>query len=467
MTQKMSTSSDDTSGFYGHSIDELRELDRTVVWHPFTQMAEYDEPLLITSAKGNYLYDADGRQYLDGVSSLWCNVHGHRRPELDEAIQAQLGRVAHSSLLGLGSAPSIELARRLAEITPGNLGHVFFSDDGSTSVEVALKIAYQYHRQKSGDKDNRTRFASLANAYHGDTIGSVSVGGIDLFHAAYRPLLFETVKLPSPYCYRCPMGLKPEECGMACTERMERIISQHGSELAAVIIEPLVQGASGMIMQPAGYLSRLRAACDSAGCLMIADEVATGFGRTGLMFACEHENVVPDIICLAKGITGGYLPLAATLVRDHVYEAFLGSRAELRTLFHGHTYTGNALASAAGVASLELFERDRVLQSLPEKIERLTAGLGELAESAPHVGQVRQKGLMVGIELVADRGTREPYAYEDAVGDRVCRAVRRHGVILRPLGDVIILMPPLSITLDEIDHLVSATGAAIAEVTAK
>ena len=457
--------SDDPGCLYGHSIERLRELDKTVVWHPFTQMAEYADPLLIVAAEGNYLIAADGRRYLDGVSSLWCNVHGHRRSEIDAAINSQLSRVAHTTLLGLGSVPSIELARRLVELAPGDLGHVFFSDDGSTSVEVALKIAYQYHRQKPQAESGRTRFASLTNAYHGDTIGSVSVGGIDLFHAAYRPLLFDTIHVPSPYCYRCPLGLHRQDCQMACAAEMERIIERHGGELAAVIVEPLVQGAAGMIMQPRGYLRRLREACDRAGCLMIADEVATGFGRTGRMFACEHEDVVPDLMCMAKGITGGYLPLAATLARDHVYEAFLAPRTAMRTLFHGHTYTGNALASAAGVASLDLFIQDGVLDALPGKIDQLALRLGELADNQRHVGEVRQCGLMVGIELVADGQTRTAYPYETAMGDRVCRAVRRHGVILRPLGDVVVLMPPLSITVDEIDKLVEAAGAAIAEAT--
>ncbi len=462
MTAEMKSA--DKSCLYGHSPERLQQMDAAAVWHPFTQMAEYADPLVIAAAEGNYLIDTQGRRYLDGVSSLWCNVHGHRRAEIDAAIIAQLNRVAHTTLLGLGSPPAIELAHRLVEIAPGDLGHVFFSDDGSTAVEVALKIAYQYHRQKPQAEQSRRRFASLHNAYHGDTIGSVSVGGIELFHEAYRPLLFESIHLPSPYCYRCPYGLQAEECNLACATEMEQTIARHGQELAAVIVEPLVQGAAGMLMQPPGYLSRLRAACDAAGCLMIADEVATGFGRTGRMFACQHENVVPDLLCLAKGITGGYLPLAATLARDHVYQAFLGSRAELRTFFHGHTYTGNALAAAAGVASLDVFRNDRVLEGLPAKVDQLTDRLKEL-QTLKHVGQVRQRGLMVGIELVADADTRQAYDYAAAMGDRVCRAIRNHGVILRPLGDVVVLMPPLSITEAEIDHLVAAVSAAIVEAT--
>jgi len=449
---------------YGHSPRELQALDRSVVWHPFTQMAEYADPLVVTRAEGNYLIDAEGRRYLDGVSSLWCNLHGHRRPEIDQAVREQLDRVAHTTLLGLGSPPSIELARRLVALAPGDLGHVFYSDDGSTAVEAALKIACQYHRQKPQPEPQRTRFVALEHAYHGDTLGSVSVGGIDLFHATYRPLLVDVARVPSPFCYRCPMGLQRDACHLECADRMDRVVDDLGGEIAALVMEPLVQGAAGMIVHPEGYLRRVRRACDRAGCLLIADEVAVGFGRTGTMFACQQEGVVPDLLCLAKGLTGGYLPLAATLARDHVYQAFLAERAAKRTFFHGHTYTGNALAAAASLASLDIFEQDRVLEALPVKIERLSCALAPLADLA-HVGDVRRKGLMVGIELVADCASREPYPYEVAVGDKVCAAVRQRGVILRPLGDVVVLMPPLSITLDEIDLLAGATGDAIREVT--
>jgi adenosylmethionine-8-amino-7-oxononanoate aminotransferase len=448
---------------YGRERRDLETLDRAHLWHPFTQMAEY-QPLVIVAGEGNYLIDAAGRRYLDGCSSLWCNLHGHRRAELDRAVTDQLGRIAHTTLLGLSSPPSVELARRLVALTPGDLNHVFFSDDGSTAVEAAIKIALQYHQQKPTPEPERTLYLSLANAYHGDTVGSVSVGGIDLFHAKYRPLLFQVGHVPTPWCYRCPLGLDRETCRMACADEMDRMVDAQADRLAAFIIEPLVQGAAGMITQPDGYLRRVRAACDRAGCLMIADEVATGFGRTGTMFACEQEAVVPDLLCLAKGITGGYLPLAATVARDHVYDAFLGVRADQRTFFHGHTYTGNALAAAAGVASLDIFSADRVIENLPAKIDRLAAALDTLRDR-PHVGDIRRRGLMTGIELVADRSTKREYPYADAIGDKVCAAVRRHGLILRPLGDVIVFMPPLSITLDEIDFLVRTTGEAIKEVT--
>ncbi|NLX60229.1 MAG: adenosylmethionine--8-amino-7-oxononanoate transaminase [Phycisphaerae bacterium] len=448
----------------GHSLDDLRRLDAAFVWHPFTQMAEYADPLVIVAGEGNYLIDARGRRYLDGVSSLWCNVHGHRRPEIDAAIGAQLGRVAHTTLLGLSSPPSIELARRLAALTPGDLNHVFYSDSGSTAVEAALKIAYQYHQQKREAEPERRRFAALANAYHGDTLGSVSVGGIDLFHQVYRPLLLDVVRVPSPHCYRCPLGLDRATCGLACADAMDRVLDTHAGELAAVVVEPLVQGAAGILVHPEGYLARVRRACDRVGCLMIADEVAVGFGRTGRMFACEHEQVTPDLMCLAKGITGGYLPLAATVASDGVYEAFLAPRSACRTFYHGHTYTGNALAASAALAGLDIFERERVIEGLAAKIGRLADRLRDVAAMG-HVGQVRQRGLMVGIELVAEKTTKEPYAYERAIGDKVCAAVRSKGVILRPLGDVVVLMPPLSMSDDEIDLLVGAAAEAIREVT--
>ncbi len=449
---------------YGHSVPELQALDRATVWHPFTPMAEYDDPLVIVAGEGNCLVDAGGRRYLDGISSLWCNVHGHRRPEIDRAVRGQLGRIAHSTLLGLGNPPSIELARRLVERTPGDLDHVFYSDDGATAVEAALKIAFQYHGQKESPEPGRRRFVALQEAYHGDTLGSVSVGGIDLFHRTYRPLLFDVDRVPVPWCYRCPLGREPATCGLACADEMDRTLDERADEIAAFIVEPLVQGAAGMIVHPEGYLRRVREACDRAGCLMIADEVAVGFGRTGRLFACEHENVVPDLLCLGKGITGGYLPLAATVAREHVYEAFLAPRAAGKTFYHGHTYTGNALAASAAVAGLEVFETERVLERLPEKIDRLAARLEELRE-LEHVGDVRQRGLMVGVELVADRESKQPYPAERAVGNRVCRAVRDDGLILRPLGDVVIIMPPLSITPAEIDFLVETTAKAIRRET--
>jgi len=445
---------------------QLRRADKAHLWHPFTQMAEWvaGDPVIIAAGEREFLIDTEGNRYIDGVSSLWCNLHGHRRPEIDEAIRVQLGRIAHATLLGLGSPPAIQLAARLVRIAPQGLTRVFYSDSGATAVEIALKMAFQYWRQCPRPQPAKTKFVSLSLGYHGDTLGAVSVGGIDLFRGLYRPLLLETIQAPAPYCYRCPLGVQPPDCGMACAARMEEILAEHAKEVSAVILEPVVQGAGGMITHPAGYLRRVADACRRHDVLLICDEVATGFGRTGRMFACEHEGVRPDLLCLAKGISGGYLPLAATLAAEPIYEAFLGNDSEHRTFFHGHTYTGNALACAAGVASLDVFEKDRVLERIGQLSERLGELLAPVA-GMPHVGEVRRRGLMVGIELVADQRTRDPYSPAERCGWRVCAAARQHGVWIRPLGDVVVLMPPYCISDESLGRLVDAARQGIAEVT--
>jgi len=442
----------------------LRKADKAHLWHPFTQMADWvaDDPVVIASGKAEFIVDAEGNRYIDGVSSLWCNLHGHRRAEIDEAIRRQLERIAHSTLLGLASPPSIKLAERLIALAPGGLSRVFYSDSGATAVEIALKMAFQYWRQCSPPRPEKTKFVGLTLGYHGDTVGAVSVGGMDAFHGLYRPLLFDTIHTPAPYCYRCPLGKTREDCGLACAARMEEILSAHGDHVAAVILEPLVQGAGGMIVHPKGYLRRVADACRAKDVLLICDEVATGFGRTGRMFACEHEGVAPGFLCLAKGISGGYLPLAATLTTERVYEAFLDGAN--RTFFHGHTYTGNALACAAGLASLDVFEKEDVLARIGQLAERLAALL-EPVGKMPHVGEVRQKGLMIGIELVEDRATRRAYESEERCAWRACVAARKHGVWVRPLGDVVVLMPPYCISDESLERLVAGVREGITEVT--
>src|SRR3954454_2368849 len=422
---------------------DLAADDRRFLWHPFTQQqgwAEEDAPI-IERAERCELIDIEGRHYIDGVSSLWCNVHGHRHPAIDIAVRDQMDRVAHTTMLGLSHRPAIELARRLVEIAPDGLSRVFYSDSGSTAAEIALKMAFQYWQQQGGADARRTRFMSLREAYHGDTIGSVSLGGIDLFHGAYGPLLFSA------------LHAEPGDAG-----DMERLLSAHEGEIAAVIVEPLVQGAAGMLVHPEGYLRDVRALCDRYGAFLICDEVATGFGRTGRMFACEHEGVSPDLMCVAKGITGGYLPLAATLTTEHVYEGFLGRHEEFRTFFHGHTYTGNPLACAAGLATLRLFEQERTLEALAPKIELLESLLEPIGRM-PGVAEVRQRGFMCGIELAG-------FSVEDRAGHQVTLAARRRGAIVRPLGDVVVLMPPLAITAQELRRLLSIVNASIAEVVA-
>lgn len=436
-------------------------LDKEHVWHPFTQMQQWTQgtPLVIERAEGNHLFDTSGRRYLDGVSSLWVTLHGHNRKEINEAIREQLDRVAHTTLLGLASVPSIELAARLAALAPGALNKVFYSDSGSTAVEIALKQAFQYWQHRG--QPAKRLFVHLEHSYHGDTLGAVAVGGIDLFHQLFAPLLVPTLSVPSPHPYRHPTARSPEEARDQALSGLAALLSTRGHEIAALIIEPLVQGAGGILVQPAGYLRGVAELCKQHRILLIADEVATGLGRTGTMFACEQEGVAPDFLCLAKGLTGGYLPLAATLATDEIYDAFLGAPRDHKTFYHGHTYTGNPLACAAALACLDLFESDQVLHRLPAKVERLATLLGERVGSQPHVGDIRQKGLMVGIELVADRATASPFPPESLTAARVCHEARGHGVIVRNLGDVVVLMPPLAISEGDLERLVAITSASI------
>jgi adenosylmethionine-8-amino-7-oxononanoate aminotransferase len=443
---------------------ELAEWDKKYIWHPFTQMKDWqnEEPLIIQEAKGCYLKDVKGRWFLDGVSSLWVNIHGHRKKEVDEAIKKQLNKVAHSTLLGLAGVPSIKLAKELVKIAPKGLNRVFYSDNGSTSVEVALKMAFQYWQHK-GAKE-KTRFVYLENSYHGDTLGSVSVGGIDLFHKVFHPLLFSSFKADSPYCYRCPKNKIYPKCRFECLKKLESILKNNHKTIAALIVEPIVQCAGGMIVWPKGILRRMRKLANDYDVLLISDEVAVGFGRTGRMFACEHEKVSPDIMCLSKGLSAGYLPLAVTLTSDKIYDAFLGDYAAQKTFFHGHSYTGNALACAAALASLELFRKEKIIQRLGPKIKFLENELKKFKQ-LKHVGDVRQKGLIAAVELVQDKKTREPYPWQEKVGVKVCLRARDYGIILRPLGNVIVLMPPLAISKDELKLLLSAASKAIKQVT--
>ena len=429
--------------------EQLVALDRRFLWHPFTQQQSWGEepPVVIERADGTTLYDCEGTAYIDGVSSLWCNVHGHRHHLIDSAIRIQLEHMAHSTMLGLTHRPAIELARRLVEIAPSSsepgaarLTRVFFSDNGSTAAEVALKMAFQYWQHRG--EPQRTSFVCLREAYHGDTLGSVSVGGIDTFHSLYRPLLFDA--------WRAEPG---------DADQMAQLLEAHGERVAAVIVEPLVQGAAGMLVAPEGYLRRVRQLCDRHRIPLICDEVATGFGRTGRMFACQHEGVVPDFLCVAKGLTGGYLPLAATLTTEDVYRSFLGGPAEGKTFFHGHTYTGNPLACAAALASLDVFEQERTIDRLQAKIQLLGRWLERYVQPLPAVAEVRRCGFMVGIELSGFPGS-------ERIGRQVTLAARRRGAIIRPLGDVVVLMPPLAITEAELRRLVEITAEAIAEATA-
>lgn len=420
---------------------ELIESDHRHLWHPSTQQRAWceDEPLLlIDHAQGTNLYDAAGTAYIDGVSS-WCNAHGHRHPAIDAAIKNQLDRVAHSTLAGLSHEPAIELAQRLIAITPPGLERVFYSDSGSAAVEIALKIAFQWWAQRG--EDQRRRFICLTNAYHGDTLGALSVGGVDPLHALYRPLLFEALQA---------------RAGDAAD--LQALLSAHGDQVAAVIVEPLVQATAGIKIQPAGYLRRVRELCDQHRVLLICDEVTTAFGRTGRMFACDHENVSPDLLCLGNGLTGGYLPLAATVTTGRVYEGFWGRLEQFGTFWHGQTLIGNPLACAAAIATLQTFETERTLEFLQPKIDLLSRLLEHRIAALPAVAEVRHRGMMVGIELVRP-------SVGERLGNIVALAARQRGAVVRPLGDVIVLMPPLSISDHDLRRLVAITASSIAEAS--
>ena len=428
-------------------------MDKKYVWHPFTQMADWlaSEQVVIDSADGFYLIDTEGNKYIDGVSSLWCNVHGHRVKKIDDAIKAQLGKISHSTLLGLAQTRSIELAEKLIDIVPDNLAKVFYSDSGATSVEVAIKMAYQYYHN-IGQK-SRTKFIALENSYHGDTIGSVSVGGIGLFHGIFRHLLFDTFFAPCPDPYR--FNGDEQACAKNSLDKIEKLLINNKGKIAAIIVEPLVQGAGGIIVHPKGFLNSVSKLTKKYNTLLIVDEVATGFARTAKMFACEHEEVEPDIMCIAKGITGGYLPLAATLATEKIYEAFLGDVSEHKSFYHGHTYTGNALCCAAAIASIELFKENKVIESLPEKVELIRQAFAKISK-LDYVGDARHRGLMGGIEIVKNKETKQSFLAKKTVGAKLCEKMRDKGIMLRPLGDVIVLMPPIAIEANLLKKMLDA-----------
>jgi adenosylmethionine---8-amino-7-oxononanoate aminotransferase len=462
----------------------LAKLDHRYVWHPFTQMRDWlkREPIVITSGKGTLLRDVHGKEYLDANSSIWTNLHGHAHPKINSAIQKQLGKISHSSALGFANEPASSLAAKLIKAANPNpvgrassraVSKVFFSDDGSTAMEVALKLAYEYARRSGRSKN--PKFLSLDGAYHGDTIGAVSAGHIDLFHKAYSGLLFKTDKVAAPYCYRCPHNkAKPErsdarnyrKCKFECLKAVEqKFLAQHKTKnpYAAMIVEPLMQGAAGMIAQPEGWLKRVAEIVRNDGAQLIADEVLTGFGRTGSLFACHKENVRPDFMALAKGMTGGYLPMAATLATQKVFDAFLGEYSEFKTFFHGHSFTGNQLGSAAALASLEILQSSQSISARRKLQENLSAELKKLW-ALPNVGDIRQLGLMAGIELVKNWETREPFALRERAGIRVCDVMAKRGVLTRPIGNVIVIMPPYCTTGNQLAKMMSALGESVEEV---
>lgn len=450
------------------TTQQLADWDRRYLWHPFTQMQEWEQekPLIIDRGKRSYLIDTEGKRYLDGTSSIWVNLHGHRHPTLNRALTKQLEQIAHSTFLGLSNPPAIELARALIQIAPKGLSRVFYSDNGSTAVEIALKMAVQYWQQRHPEAGSKKTFLHLKLAYHGDTIGAVSVGNIQLFHERFKPLLFPTMEVEPPYCYRCPLKLEYPSCRIACLDPIEAILKTRHQELAGFVIEPLMQAAAGMVVHPSGYVKRIRELCTKYQVLLIADEVATGFGRTGRMFACEHEGVTPDLMAISKGLTGGYMPLAATLTTEEIYTAFLGKYEEFKTFFHGHSYTGNQLGCAVALANLDVFRKERTLAKLRPKIAAISRLLRPLA-NMEHVGDIRQQGFMAGIELVKNRTSKEPYPLEARIGHRVAAAARTRGLIIRPIGNVLVLMPPLSASLAELRKMVETLQCSIEDVLPK
>lgn len=450
--------------------ETLFAWDKRYLWHPFTQMQDWltEDPIIIERGEGCYLIDIDGNRYIDGIASMWTNVHGHNHPELNTALKTQLDKIAHTTLLGYSNIPAIQLAQKLVEITPTGLDKVFYSDNGSTAVEVALKMAYQYWQHKA--EPQRKLFIHFDNAYHGDTIGAMSVGGIDSFHTTFDSLFFKGIRVSAPEAYRSSHTINTVSNDSKVKTHwlnvVERALSEHAGQIAGIILEPLIQGAGGMLISPRGFLEELAALSRRWETLLIVDEVMTGFGRTGKMWACEHENVTPDFLCTAKGLAAGYLPLAATLTTDEIYNAFLGEYRDLKTFFHGHTFTGNPLACAVALENISIFERENLLSKIQPIIEHLRNRLQEFYE-LPHVGDVRVCGLAAGIELMKDPDTGTPYPFEEKVGIQVCKEALARGAILRPLVNTIVLMPPLQISISELDDLLDIVYTSIETVTKK
>lgn len=448
--------------------ETLVAWDKRYLWHPFTQMRDWltEDVVIIERGEGCYLIDISGNRYIDGTASMWTNVHGHNHPELNTALKAQLDQIAHTTLLGYSNIPAIQLAQKLVEITPTGLNKVFYSDNGSTAVEIALKIAYQYWQHKK--EPQRKLFIHFDNAYHGDTIGAMSVGGIDSFHTTFDSLLFKGVRVSAPEMYRSPRDTDVSSNNTTVKtfwlNAVEDALSENAGQVAGIILEPLIQGAGGMLVAPKGFLKELTGLAKRWEVLLIVDEVMTGFGRTGKMWACEHENVSPDILCTAKGLAAGYLPLAATLTTDDIYNAFLGEYGDLKTFFHGHTFTGNPLACAVALENIAIFERENLLSQLPPTIEHFRNRLQEFYR-LPHVGDIRVCGLTAGVELMKNPDTYTPYPFEEKVGIRVCKEALTRGAMLRPLVNTIVLMPPLGIPITELDSLLDIVYTSIEVIT--
>jgi len=444
--------------------EELLQLDRAHVWHPCSQEKDHEllPPIPIERGNGVYLYDLQGKRYIDGVSSWWVNLFGHNHPGLNAALVGQADKVAHHIFAGFTHEPGIRLAQRLAELTPGNLSKVFFTDNGSAAVEAALKMSFQYWQQVGITQ--KTRFVSIRDAYHGETLGALSVSGCELYREVYRPILLEEFQVQGPDCYRCPYGLQRECCDAECFAPLQQLVEREHEQIAGIIIEPLIQCAAGMRIYPPVYLQKLRQLCDACGVHYIADEIAVGFGRTGKMFANQHAGVSPDLLCLSKGITGGYLPLAVTLTTEEIYRAFYDDYATLKAFLHSHSYTGNPLACALANKVLDIFRDENILeQTLPQQ-QLLDAWKAEF-ESLPQVGEFRRLGMVAAVEMVADKQGKLPYPWQERRGYQVYQEALKRGALLRPLGNVVYVMPPLTINQDEMRQLLEIARDSIVAVT--
>ncbi|WP_247600269.1 adenosylmethionine--8-amino-7-oxononanoate transaminase [Priestia flexa] len=442
----------------------LVEKDLKYIWHPCSQMKDYEElkPIVIEKGEGVYLYDTEGNSYLDVVSSWWCNLLGHCNPIINDKIKDQLDRLEHVIFANFTHEPAIKLCESLMEIIPEGLSKFNFSDNGSAAVECALKMAFQYQYQ-TGHKE-KTRFMCFTDGYHGETIGALSVGSLDLYAQIYNPMLMDTIRIEAPDCYRCPYGKTRDSCQVECFVQAEKAFEKHGHETCAMIVEPILQGAAGMRIYPPRYLQKLRALCDEYGVLLIADEIATGFGRTGKMFACDYAEITPDIMCISKGLTGGYMPMAITITSNQIYKAFYAEYKEGKAFMHSHTYSGNPLACSAALAVVNILKHDKVLEKASVRAAYLNRRINEALLDHPHVGEIRDIGLIHAVELVKNKKTKEPFSSEHRIGYQIYKAALKKGLILRPLGDVLYFNPPLTIDEEELEEAVNSCVNAINEV---
>ncbi|WFD12321.1 adenosylmethionine--8-amino-7-oxononanoate transaminase [Tepidibacter hydrothermalis] len=444
-------------------MNELQRKDLKYIWHPCSQMKDYEtfDPIVIKRGEGVFLEDMNGKRYLDAVSSWWVNLFGHSNKRINEALYKQANKLEHVMLANFSHEPAIELAEKIVNVTPDGLNKIFFGDNGSSAVEIALKLSFQYHQQIG--KNKKTKFVKISDAYHGETLGALSVCDVELYNKVFNPLLLDVIKAQGPDCYRCPYGLCRENCRAECFEKMEKTIEKQHEEISAIIIEPMVQGAAGMKIYSPEYLKKLRKLCDEYEINLIADEVAVGFGRTGKMFACENAGISPDIMCLSKGLTAGYMPLALTLMTDKIYNAFYDDYSKLKAFLHSHSYSGNALGCSIAVETLNIFKDENVVENNIIKSNLLREKVGNILDELPHVGEYRQLGMIGAIELVKNKETKEGFDWKSRVGYNIYKIALKKGVLLRPLGNVIYFMPPYVIDNKEMDLMVNTARDSILE----